>query len=338
MSIAFIPYNYRRSTRMVAEMFRSRPDRLSLCYHGNDHTAGEFMSKDLGFLDASLKTAVSRMQKHEVRTGIHHDDVMVFPQGGFSSVAMRALRSNNFVGAVNSGGYPQDEPNTLTLADLIAPAITKFGGFPVFFRRYVRDYSSAEIALHRFFGKPLLIGEHHEIFREPDLVGALVSTIRSVVPEVRWANVQTAVGNSALYRRNSDGATHIRVYANQGVLRNDSLADQEYVVERCHVSDQDVDHVLLERERCRHEVPAHATLRFGCRLARGRQVTYRIVYKADADLPRRRSGFPHKVQVFARRRLSEFRDMYLSRNTSLLSALQALRGTARRLAVAVRGR
>ena len=41
-SIAFIPWNHRRSQRRVAEMFARRPDAYSLCVHGCDHTRGEF--------------------------------------------------------------------------------------------------------------------------------------------------------------------------------------------------------------------------------------------------------------------------------------------------------
>ena len=37
-SIAFIPHNWRRNASGITRMFRERPDRYSICFHGNDHT------------------------------------------------------------------------------------------------------------------------------------------------------------------------------------------------------------------------------------------------------------------------------------------------------------
>ena len=41
-SIAFIPWNWRRSDPKVVQLFKDNPNDYSLCIHGCDHTAGEF--------------------------------------------------------------------------------------------------------------------------------------------------------------------------------------------------------------------------------------------------------------------------------------------------------
>ncbi len=324
MTVAFIPYNYRRSSRDVAEMFRSRPDRLSLCFHGNDHTAGEFMSRDAGFLSNAVAMARSRMQMHHALTGIRHDDVMVFPQGGFSSHAMAALRTGNLVAAINSGGYPKDQSDTLTLADLLAPGITRFSGFPLFFRRYVRDYSDAEIALQSFFGKPLLIGEHHQLFKDADALVSLVERIRKVVPDVRWTSPQSAVQRASLSRRDDTDAVHVRIFANSGVLHNDDAVSTRLMVERSDVAPKWLDRIVVDGDETSHTLIAGSAT-FQCTVPPQSRREYRVLFAAGEQPQEPLRTFRTRMQIFLRRRLSEIRAMYLDSNVGVASARQVIR-------------
>ena len=61
-SIAFIPRNRLRTSSSIAQLFRHRPDRYSLCVHGNDHTPGEFGTPDAAKLNTLVQTAVQRME------------------------------------------------------------------------------------------------------------------------------------------------------------------------------------------------------------------------------------------------------------------------------------
>jgi hypothetical protein len=117
-SIAFIPFNYRRNSPGITRMFRERPDRLSICFHGNDHTAAEFASRNAGLLNGMLTVAEERMDVHEKKTRIHCDHVMVFPQGNFSRDAMAALKAHNFSAAVNSDPCPRGENSGFSLWSL----------------------------------------------------------------------------------------------------------------------------------------------------------------------------------------------------------------------------
>jgi len=72
------------------------------------------------------------------RTGLHHDNVMVFPYGIFSPEAGLALKENGFFAAVNTDVTPADlASNETTIADLWSVAILRYGGFPIFTRRYI---------------------------------------------------------------------------------------------------------------------------------------------------------------------------------------------------------
>ncbi len=76
-SIAFIPWNWRRSSAEVVQLFKDNPENYSLCVHGCDHTAGEFASSDRIELCAVTSEAVRRMSLHQQRTNLAHDRVMV---------------------------------------------------------------------------------------------------------------------------------------------------------------------------------------------------------------------------------------------------------------------
>ena len=89
-------------------------------------------SKDTGLLNAMVTVAEERMDLHQKKTGIQCDKVMVFPQGNFSQNAMDVLKAHNFRASVNSGPFPRGEHVSLTLRELIEPAILKYGGFPLF--------------------------------------------------------------------------------------------------------------------------------------------------------------------------------------------------------------
>src|SRR5262249_28002294 len=101
-NIAFIPWNWRRSRSEVVRMFTENTDRYSLSVHGCDHTGGEFGIPDNHVLAWKANEAKDRMSRHESRTGIRHDHIMVFPQGVFSVPAMNVLRRSGFTAAVNT--------------------------------------------------------------------------------------------------------------------------------------------------------------------------------------------------------------------------------------------
>ena len=78
--IAFIPWNWRRTTRRASEFFKSESDWFSVSIHGCDHTAAEFGSSSVDLIDHRAHLAQTRMHEHQARTGIRHDPVMVFPR------------------------------------------------------------------------------------------------------------------------------------------------------------------------------------------------------------------------------------------------------------------
>ena len=81
-TIAFIPWNYDRSEAETVALFRSHPERFSICVHGDNHDHKEFddfESKPLSLQITAIKQSLARMEKFQSLTGIPYDNVFVFP-------------------------------------------------------------------------------------------------------------------------------------------------------------------------------------------------------------------------------------------------------------------
>ena len=323
-SIAFIPHNYRRNSHGITRMFRERPDRFSICFHGNDHTDAEFASKDSDLLNGMLTVAQERMGAHQKMTGIQCDNVMVFPQGNVSRDAMIALKAHNFSAAVNSGPNPRGERAGLTLSEFMEPAILKYSGFALFLRKYVGEITLQDIAFNLFFGKPVLIVEHHEIFKDPESLTQLVSRINAFAPEIRWSNLQAAVENSYLRRWTPEGTLQIRPYSSTVQIENASKNPLWCFVEWPRQGEIPVETVLLDGVPWPDARTDDETIRFFFELPPEESRRFSVIYGNNFGLSDANRQVPWKVKAFFRRRLSELRDNHLSKSPRLLSAAQAL--------------
>ncbi|NJL17412.1 MAG: hypothetical protein HC938_09645 [Nitrospira sp.] len=99
LTIAFIPYNFHRTSQETVELLLHHTQRFSICVHGCDHTAGEFSRLDEEWLAGTTACALERMEAHESLTQMPYDKVMVFPQGRFSTKAIRALKACGMLAA-----------------------------------------------------------------------------------------------------------------------------------------------------------------------------------------------------------------------------------------------
>jgi hypothetical protein len=324
-TISFIPYNYRRNSARIAQMFRENSDRLSICFHGNDHAKAELGSTDSALLNRVLSIAEERMKVHEQATGLHCDRVMVFPQDNYSVEAMQVLKSRNFH-AASSSPRPVGKSVPLRIADFAQPAILRYGGMPLFIRSFIKDIESQDIAFSLFFGRPVLIGEHHDIFKRPRPLLELVQKINSIAPGISWSSLETLADNSTLKRRTPDGIVQIRPYSRNVVVANDSASAQRFSVEWSDFGrSSSVEQVLRDGERFPDvEVEFDDTgIRASVELAPGASQIFSLVYRNDYAITGK-PGFMWDAQMFLRRRLSEVRDNYLSKNQHLMTAAKAL--------------
>ena len=160
-NIAFIPWNWQRTSPEVARLFRENSENYSVSVHGCDHTRAEFGSADQQRLYRKTQQALERMNRHESITGIRHDRVMVFPQGIFSEAAMSALKRTDLIAAVNndimSAGPGRRAVILSELWDIAVMGYT----FPLFSRRYPWE-GIENFAFDALLGKPAIIVIHHD--------------------------------------------------------------------------------------------------------------------------------------------------------------------------------
>jgi hypothetical protein len=322
-TISFIPHNYRRNSKRIVRMFRENPIRLSISFHGNDHTDAEFASTNPVLLKRMLGIAEERMNVHEQVTGLHCDRVMVFPQDNYSIEAMKVLKSRNFR-AATSGPYPVGEAVPLTIADFAQPAVLRYAGFPLFTRSFIKYTSSEDIAFNIFFGKPILVGEHHDAFKHPESLLELVRKINSIGPGISWSNLENIADNSILKKRTSDGTILVRPYSNKVCIENNSNCAKQYYVEwRRSVSDSNVEQVLRDGTGFPEVEMDDEGIRILTELPPGASQIFSIVYRNE-QTAHGELGFMWDARAYLRRRLSEVRDNYLSRNQPALKAAKAL--------------
>jgi hypothetical protein len=311
-TIAFIPHNYKRNSARITRMFREHSDRLSICFHGNDHTAAELASTDTALLNAMLGIAEERMNAHEQTTGLRCGKVMVFPQGRFSVEAMKVLKCRNFHAAVNTVHAPIGQQFPLTIADFAQPAVLRYGGFPLFIRTYVNKTQTQDIAFNLFFGRPVLIVEHHDIFRQHESLVDVVQKVNSIAPGICWSNLETAVDNSILRRRGPDGTVQVRAYSSNVRIANDSAAVERFSIEWSQPGEYPpFEQVLRDGVRLPGVEGDDAGIRILAELSPHTSQTFSVLYRS-AQTTNRDLGFRWNAKAFLRRRLSEVRDNYLS--------------------------
>jgi hypothetical protein len=313
-TVAFIPWNWRRTNAGTVRMMRQRPDRFSLCVHGCDHTHEEFAVRSTAVLNSRIKSARHRMDLLFDRTSLRHDRIMVFPQSAFSPETGRALKLNGFVAAASTDVAPAGGAATeTTIGDLWSVAIMKYGTFPIFTRRYMTQ-GIENFAFDGLVGKPCLMVAHHEAFRNGGLdLAEFISKLNALNWTLRWRSLGDAVRHSLRRRQHINGSQLIQMYAGQAAIENRS-ADPCKVVVLKEESDGDyVNAVTVDQEPSDFAFD-NGCLRFGLTIPPKQTADVRLNYVDNLTMERGNDPLTYRIKVGARRFLCEVRDNYLSRN------------------------
>jgi len=318
-TIAFIPWNYNRTDRGVGLLFKDRADRLSICVHGCDHTKNEFGIKDVKCLNNKIRLATKRMKFHEQLTGISFDKVMIFPKGIFSRQAMKMLKCNNYLGAVNSSSIPNDENRSkvLKLSDYLDIAIMKYENFPLFLRKYPGEM--IDFAFDLFLGKPLLFVEHHLFFKEGyEEIAKFIQKINSIEKNIQWRRLGEIFKNINLKKRISDENIYCKIYVNNAIIRNEYDIIQKYVIIKDETEFIPIEKLLVNGKKAVYNIENNL-LTLCVEIAPRSSAEIKIIYRNDYPYSTENRELVYKVKTSTRRYLSEFRDNYLSKDEVLLS-------------------
>lgn len=313
-TIAFIPWNYDRSRGDVVAMFRARPDRYSICIHGDNHTHREFGSYTVNPLEEQMREirqSVARMDRFRELTGIPYDRVMVFPHGVAPLETFAALRTYGFLGTVNSLNVPLGESFPANSTFLLRPYTTGYAGLLSMARMSAAvPIPSVDIAIQVFLGNPLLFYAHHDLFEQG--IGAfnqVADTVNKMQPDTTWAGLGEIVRHTYPVRQRLDGGYDVRMLAPDIDLTNSGdseavfhVATPEGLPSEASVT---VDGAPTAFERVGEEttllltIPPHQTRKIRIALNNG--------FDPGREDIRKRS-----VYAYALRRISDVRDMNLS--------------------------
>ncbi len=315
-TIAFIPWNHRRTSGQWVSRIQESAPNFSICIHGCDHTNREFSAGELHTLEQKAGLAITRMERHEQRSRMPFENVMVFPQGHFSVAAIKALQANHYLAAINTTCLPTDSmPGELRIKDFLRPAVTRFYGFPIFKRHYPKR--AIDFAFDLFLGKPAFVVEHHPYFADDcAALETFVRRLRALEPDIIWPSLAAQIVRSCLVRELSEDSLAVKFFARKFILQNETGRMSRFLLERDDV--HDVSAVLVDGKPAQFtqsdagisldlELPADAS---------------RQIEVVDAPEPNRTSpkfGLRYGLQVLVRRELSEFRDNTLSQHPGMLN-------------------
>jgi hypothetical protein len=320
VTLAFIPWNHWRSRAKNVKMFLEHSDCFSICAHGCDHTSNEFKSADYEALLSKSFVARQRMECHGERTGLWSEPLLVCPQEQYSLQAMRAFsNSRQFIGLVCTACIPRNLASPeICGADLLLPAQDSFFGFPVFKRHYWNGMGVFAMAL--FLGKPAILVEHHEFFRNGS-AGAeeFARRLAEVRPDLKWKSLAETVTRTHARRRVSDGRWEVRFFTDTFRLEHGLEEPAEYRLLRRIPQATIIERVLVGGK----EVPfsrENGFLMFETHAHRPQTLLVQVEIAPVKPTKAYSSGVKYQASVALRRGLSELRDNVIARNRFALRA------------------
>lgn len=324
VTVAYIPWNHWRSKTHDVQYFIDNNDVFDICVHGCDHINNEYGIHDYEMLLGKSVTAIERLERQKTLTSMSYQPIMVFPQGSFTTEAIRALNdSDAILAAVNSGCLPFDPIiDSVLVGDIMTPAMDRFEGFPVFKRRYPFDITG--LALDIFLGKPALIVTHHDFFREglPELE-KLVAFIRTSSPDTTWSSLTEVVQDVHLRRFLPNGSLEIRFFTSSFRLQSEIDWPPEFLARKRIPSHQEVSTVTVNGKPVDYQREGEF-LFVPVRTERSTPMEIDVKTVSPKAIHRYDPGPKYRFGVLTRRSLSEIRDNVFARSPKVLQASQWL--------------
>jgi hypothetical protein len=319
-SIAFIPWNWRRSDPKVVQLFKDNPDNYSLCVHGCDHTGGEFGISDQRRLRAIAREAVRRMSLHEGRTGLTHDRIMVFPQGVFSEEAILELKHASFHAVVNTEVHSnQLGRRKLRISDLWDVAVMTYGDFPIYTRRYPAQ-GIENLAFDLLLGKPCLVVIHHDYCSNGYArLARFIRKLNALKVALVWQSLAEVVKRGYRQKEISADCVEIEMYGAEVQIQNRSQRRMNYLVRRRERKPDSIEGVYSGAQPVAWNSPGNH-IEFKVDLAPGASTLVRLHFKVGENPGRERQNVVHSAKTLLRRYLSEARDNYLMPAKSRIAA------------------
>lgn len=331
-TIAYIPWNYDRpSSPDVVNLFRDRPDRFSLCIHGNNHDHREFYSyedkpgaewpaRPLADQEADIRQGLARIKKFESLSGLSVDRVMVFPHGIAPDRTLGLLKKYNFTATSNAGYIPLDTlfPND-PLVWLRRVTDHFGGGLASLDRAEPAHLTETDIAVDLFLDNPVLFVEHLRFFSDSRAAfNAFAGKVNGLQPSVEWVGLGTLAKHLYLMRKEDDGSWAVRSFSPDIILSNPDGKTRTVRVLKTDDGTVPVRQVLVNGQEAGFTRTPAGQIQIITTIPPQQQRRIRIVFENDFVAEEENLGKPD-LRINLLRHLSDIRDQHLA--TGPLGAL-----------------
>jgi hypothetical protein len=254
VSFATIPLDAWFTHQAAAKVFRSNPDRLSLCVHGNNHTKEELARDWTPAQRASLlRQAIRRIERLESCSGLQVARVMVPPHGACVEETLSLLPGCGFEAACVSHGSLQAHNRgkswTKKLGYLQSELVS---GCPILPRWGFSGQVENRILVAAFLNQPIVLRGHQRDLREGvELLDELARFINGLGPvswlkldELSRINYQWTIIGETLFLKPFSRILHVRLPPEAALLLIQDPADPSWRTWRIS------GHVSVESDVC----------------------------------------------------------------------------------------
>jgi len=323
-TIAYIPWNYDRpSSPDALEIFRSRPDRFSLCMHGNNHDHREFYSyalkpgakwpaRPLAEQDADIRQGMARIEKFEQISGLSVDPVLVFPHGNAPDQTLELLKKYNFRATSNVGYDPLDTPFPDDPLFWLRQVTDRFGGgLASLDRAESANLTAADVAIDLFLDNPVLFVEHLRFFSDSRAAfNSFARQVNELQPAVEWVGLGELTEHLYLMRREEDGDWLVHTFSPDIILNNPDSEPRQYRVLKVDDGKIPVRQILENGQETGVARNSDGHLQMDVTVPSQQQRRIQIVFENDFVAKNEDLG-ESNLRINLLRHLSDIRDRYL---------------------------
>jgi hypothetical protein len=211
----------------------------------------------------------------------------------------------------------------LTIADFLTPAISKYGNFPLFVRRY--PGTIADFAFDLFLGKPALLVEHHHYFKNGyEKIQEFVQQINSLSDNLCWESLDILIKNTYLQRKLSEEFIECKILSNKQIIHNAYDIEKKYIILKHEDEFNSFKKISINGIEYKYDIE-NDLIKIYIDIPSKNYIEFSVTYNNDYKYEREIRGIMYNTQVHTRRYLSEFRDNYMHRNEALLTYIYRMK-------------
>ncbi len=190
----------------------------------------------------------------------------------------------------------------------------KFENFPSL-KRYMPKKTQSDIAIDLFLDKPILFYAHHDFFQNGiDGFNETAKMINNIQPDIVWQSLGHICQHLYLEKLRDDGNYDIRAFSSNFNLENTHQCDLTYFVRKEESFLPPIKQVTVDGQPYSYK-KSESDFMLELHIPTGESRNIVIEYENDLDLASVdiSKNDPHVNRL---RRLSDFRDMTLSKNVT----------------------